>query len=721
MRTIRFTICLMALLQLHFLPLQASPKRVAGTVVSKTDSSPLVGASVVVKELPGWGTVTDERGKYTMELPESSEFTVQVSYMGFVTETAVVSADDHVKDFALEEDLIGMETVVVTGTRTPKSLKSVPVITRVITVDEIRKTDATNVVDVLEMAMPAIETSYSMDMQPSLNVQGFSGNSVLFLVDGERLAGETMNDVDFSRLNMEGVERVEIVRGAASSIYGSNAVGGVVNIITRTDTVPWAFHVNARYGAFDNQRYGGTLSLKAGKFNNILNVQHLRSGRIEYFNPETDGDKGAYNSMDPFHSWNFKDKLTCKVSDKFRLVANAGYFFRQRERTAIESNRYRDYSAGMKGYYSINSDNHIELSYAFDQYDKSDVDNIKGLDIRDYSNVQNTFKLLYNHTFSDKHTLTVGGDYMYDYLASYMFSGGRTYDQFVADAFAQFDWNPIERFNMVASARYDYYSESDAQNFSPQLNLMYKISNCAMRASYAVGFRAPTLKEMYSTFNMGSIWNIYGNPDLKPEKSHNFSLSAEFLKSRYNVTAVVYYNIIGNRIDVLWDKALDNGKGAMVYSNVSNMKIAGLNLETSAKYPFGLEVRLSYAYTYQSEKYNQYVAAARPHAGTVRLDYGKQWKRYGFNISLSGRILSSLTSKEYNSINDPSQGTYHITYPAYTMWKLNLTQKIWRGINLNLAVDNLFNYKPSYYYFNSPYTTGTTLSVGLSLDVDKMF
>lgn len=158
------------------------------------------------------------------------------------------------------------------------------------------------------------------------------------------------------------------------------------------------------------------------------------------------------------------------------------------------------------------------MSYAFDQYDKSDFDKVKRSDVRDYSNVQNSFRALYNHTFNGKHILTVGGDYLYDYLASYMFSGGETYRQYTADAFAQFDWNPNRHFNAVASARYDYYSEAKAQNFSPQLNLMYKLRNCSLRGSYAVGFRAPTLKEMYSAFDMGSIWWIYGNEHLKPEK-----------------------------------------------------------------------------------------------------------------------------------------------------------------------------------------------------------
>ena len=159
-----------------------------------------------------------------------------------------------------------METVVVTGTRTPKLLKDVPIVTRVITADEIKKkVDATHIGDLLQAELPGIEFSYSMDQQVSLNMQGFGGNAVLFLVDGERLAGETLDNIDYNRLNMSNVERIEIVKGAASSLYGSNAVGGVVNIISKVPAEPWTVNLNGRYGAYNEQRYGGTIGFNVGK------------------------------------------------------------------------------------------------------------------------------------------------------------------------------------------------------------------------------------------------------------------------------------------------------------------------------------------------------------------------------------------------------------------------------------------------------------------------
>ena len=110
-----------------------------------------------------------------------------------------------------------LDEVVVTGTRTPKFLKDVPIQTRVINAKELAKLDATNVQDLLQQELPGVEFSYAMNQQTHLNFSGFGGQGVLFLVDGERLAGETMDDVDFTRLNMDNVERIEIVKGAASA------------------------------------------------------------------------------------------------------------------------------------------------------------------------------------------------------------------------------------------------------------------------------------------------------------------------------------------------------------------------------------------------------------------------------------------------------------------------------------------------------------------------
>lgn len=686
-------------------------RTVTGTVTDSATGETMVGVTVRVCELKGKGTVTDASGRYRLQLPVGKSFTLEVSYVGYEPKKKSLSANEKgTVDFVIRQKASLLDMVVVTGTRTPKLLKDAPIVTRVITHEAIEMQDATDIRDVLQTEMPGVEFSYSMGQQV-VNIQGFGGNSVLFLVDGERLAGESVfGNLDYSRLNMDNVERVEIVKGAASSLYGSDAVGGVVNIITRNSDDRWNLNLNTRYASHNEQRHGGTLDFKAGGLSSITNVQYNSADAIAFSN---DGDFG---SLAAHHSWNFKEKLTYDIANRLKITAKGGYFFRERESQTMANERYRDFCGGVTADYNIDSNNSLSAAYNFDQYDKSDYNLTSLLDVRDYSNVQNSVRTLYNHTFSGKDILTLGGDYLHDYLMTYQFADNGAKFQHTADVFAQYDWNPTKKLNIIGGLRYDYYSDAGMHSLSPKLGMMYKFKHSSLRASYAKGFRAPKLKEMYMNFDMASIFMIYGNPDLKPEKSHNFTLAAEYTKNSYNVTVMGFYNNVTDRIATAWDREVQG----QVYVNMSPLQIAGIDASASARWSCGLGVRLSYVYTYEHiEKGQPELSSTRPHTATVRVEYGKKWRKYGFNIALNGRILSAVTCDEYTSMTDYTQ-TEKATYPGYTIWKLTLSQKIAKAITLNTAIDNLFNYVPEYYYSNSPSTTGTTFSVGLSVDVEKL-
>lgn len=706
------------LLWLLFFATGVSARRRISGSVTDGNREPLAGATVTVKGHPALGAVTDAEGRYELHLPDDGRCTLTASYIGCFDATRVVDGNyAGALDFRLEENPTALEQVVVTGTRTPKLLKDAPIVTRVISELDIRRTDATHIGDLLQTELPGIEFSYSMNQQTALNMSGFGGNSVLFLVDGERLAGETLDNVDYNRLNMDNVQRIEIVKGAASSLYGSNAVGGVVNIISRESQEPWSVNVNGRYGAHGEQRYGGSAGFNRGRFNSLTNVQYTSIDAIDLSKGTDNAEVGDYRTIYGHSTLNVKERLVFTAGDKLKFTARAGYFFRERNSSESLKERYRGFTGGLKGNCRITDRDDLELSYSFDQYDKSDYLAPNDRDVRDYSNVQHTLRTLYNRTFAGRHILTAGGDYMRDYLMSYQFEGNGSHIQHTADAFAQFDWNPLRKFNLIAGLRFDWFSEAKLRHLSPKLGLMYKAGDCSLRGSYAGGFRAPTLKEMYMNFYMGNIFMIYGNPGLRPESSHNFSLSAEYMKGRHNLTVTGFYNIIDDRITTAWNQAL----GGQVYTNMSRLGVAGVDANASGRYPCGISWRLSYAYTREHiARGEPMLSSTRPHTATARLAYDKDWTRYGLSVALSGRWLSAVTTDVYTEITSYER-TEKRTYPGYTMWKLTLTQRVWRGASVTLAVDNLFNYRPDYYYSNSPSTTGTTCSVGLSLDMERIF
>ncbi len=621
---------------------------------------------------------------------------------------------------------IEMEQVVVTGTRTPKLLAKTPVLTKVISADDIRKTDATNLRDLLQQVIPGVEFSYAMNQQVHLNFSGFGGQSILILVDGERLAGETMDDVDFSRIGMDNVDHIEIVKGASSALYGSNAAGGVINIITKSSVRPLVLGLNARWARHNEQRYGTSLQLRQGKWSNLLTINR---NTIDNYNVHN-GDHPITRVISTIYGdkiWNFTNMLTYQPSMKFRLMGRAGYFFRQLVRTEEAPERYRDFSGAIRGVWRPTNQDNIDLAYVFDQYDKSDYQRITQLDIRDYSNVQNCFRLLYSHTVGNGNVLSAGSDYIHDYLFN-NYLEGRTRKQDSFDAFAQYDLNISQQWEMVGALRYDYFSDGRTSRLTPKLSVRYQpVYNLNIRFGYGMGFRAPTLKEKYYNFDMAGIWIVEGSPVLKPEVSHNFNLSAEYTKHHYNFTVSGYYNHIDNKIatGAPFYKRTSDIMPHLPYLNLDHYSVIGGEATAQARWTNGITARLSYAYTDEHlpkdksgrSVNNQYIPA-RKHSLTGHIDWDHQCTRnYGLDIGLDCRALSSVDNEEFADYYDISKGTNTIHYPAYALLKLLLVQRIGKAVKVNIALDNLLNYKPEYYYLNSPLTDGTNLMIGVAVNL----
>ncbi|MDE6151735.1 MAG: TonB-dependent receptor, partial [Prevotella sp.] len=383
----------------------------------------------------------------------------------------------------------------------------------------------------------------------------------------------------------------------------------------------------------------------------------------------------------------------------------------------------RGYTAGLKALWNLSKRDNIELAYSFDQYDKSLFQKMKNLDIRNYSNVQNITRLLYSHRFGTDDMLTVGGDYMYDYLMNNNLDGDRHQESF--DIFAQYDWRINKLWEVVGAMRYDHFSDGGMSRATPKLSVRYNpLRNFTMRASYGMGFRAPTLKEKYYDFDMANIWIVLGNKDLKAETSHNFNISADYVKGPYNFTIAGYYNKVSNRITtgVPYYLPGDDRQLYLDYVNIGKMNVYNIEATAQARWHNGIGARLSYVFSHEDTEasVNQYMPT-RPHSLTARVDWDRQFcKNLGLNIALSGRAMSSVDNTEYIDMYDISKGTSTVNYPAYSLWKLQLSTRIMSFAQVSVTLDNLLDYRPDYYYYNAPLTTGFNAMIGVSLDIDKI-
>ncbi len=637
-------------------------------------------------------------------------------------------------------DSVDLEPVVITASHSPKALKDAPVVTRLITLHDIKIADATNIQDMLTQEIPGLEFGLAMSQETSLNMSGFGGNAVLFLVDGERMAGETMDNVDYNRMNLDNVGRIEIVKGASSALYGSNAVGGVVNIISRENIEPWTANVNSRFNSFGNEwRHGATFSFNKAKWNSQTSFQHTKIDPVDLpkahsaeevamelmkkaqglpYDESVLNDDSDISRLYGQKTYNVKERLTWRPTEQLTLIGRGNYFFRTSERDTHDYH-FNGYSAGLKGRYTWNKDRHLDLSYAFDQYDKANFlpDGSRTHD-HDYSNQQHVLHALYSHSFGKNH-LILGADYMHDYLTTYQFVDNASQAQDNVDGYAQFDWNITNQLNIVGSVRYDYFSASAQKALTERLAVVYKFPWMTFRANYASGFRAPSLKEMYMHFDMGNMgYMILGNPELKPEKSHNFNVAVErtnrirnsgVLNGRYNFTLMGYCNIFDKRITTI-DGGLYEGMESALYWNEDGIKVWGIDMSLGHIWDCGVSFRLNYSWMHETGNviYSQF-SQPRSHSFTWRVGYDHRFSRY---YALDAALFGRSQGKPQSGSTNVDQG--------YTIWKLMLQHHIWKGINLNTAVDNIFNYKPKAYYYCSPLTTGTSFSIGLSIDVDRL-
>lgn len=629
-----------------------------------------------------------------------------------------------------EKESIDLDQVVVTATRTPKLLSESPVLTQLISAADIQRLDVTNVEGLLQQELPGVEFSYSMNMQVNMNLAGFAGQSVLFLVDGERLAGETNDNIDYERLVIGNIDHIEIVKGAASALYGSSANGGVINIITKdVRRLPsWQLHTHGKWGSHGEQRYGLDLGLHRGIWANSLQVSYRGTDCYRVYNKCNDPIPLRIDYVPGQEVWSVNDRMVCEPNEALRLTGRMGFYRRQMVRNATESEhtRYYDYSAGVKADWHPTEHDDVEVSYSFDQYDKTRYYvtsslQTSDLDVREYSNVQNSVRCLWNR-HAEQGTITIGADYMCDYLTNTKLADA-DYHQASVALFAQYDWIINEQWELVSALRYDYFEAGSHSRLTPKVSASWRRDRWHLRGSYGMGFRAPTLKEMHYAYEAMPGWIIDGNADLTPEQSHNFTLSAEYGYGVNRFTLMGYYNHIADRITTGVPQSQSDG-AHLPFINLPELDITGCEAIWQARWSNGFGAKLAYCYTYEhnpDQAPNQFMPT-RPHAFNYRIDYERKFGTdYSLSLLLSGRWLSDVTHDEYRSTQHPEQGVMSVHYSDYHLHKVQLMQRWQDWLTLTFTVDNLLGYQPDNFFYNSPLTTGQTYSVGVNLSIENLY
>ena len=364
---------------------------VRGTVKDRMNA-PVPYATVMVLGT-NIGIAADVDGGFRLQLDKGT-YRLRFSCTGYEQKIVEVSAEQQpTLEVTLDEAKNGLTEVVVTGTRTERMLKDAPVVTRVITAEEIKKLDPQDFKGLLEYELPGLQFNGAAHGTglPDISFQGMDSRYLLFLIDGERMAGEgALDNIDFSRLDVDNIERIEVIKGSMSTLYGSNALGGVVNIITKKANRPFVGNVSARTTSRGDQKYALSVGTRQEKFSSLTSASFSRRNpyTIRDTKPMTstfkrpDGtDSTAVDTTR--RSFNIKGYETFSIAQKFgydftdRLSAEVtGSFYQNRLLYTEEMKlheRFRDFTFGGKLGYILNENSRLDLSYHYDHYYKNDI------------------------------------------------------------------------------------------------------------------------------------------------------------------------------------------------------------------------------------------------------------------------------------------------------------------------------------------------------------
>lgn len=505
---------------------------------------------------------------------------VIVSYLGFTGIRDTLKAPES-KTYFISPASQNMNDIVVTGQYSVNSVKKSVYNVKIISGDAIKAKGANNLREALQNELN-IDLGQDAVFGSSLGINGISGEGVKIMVDGVPIVGRLDGKLDLSQVNVNNIERIEIVEGPLSVIYGTDAMGGVINIITKS---------------FQKEKVN--LNLKTyyetvGQYNIELNAgfafkkhQLYLSGGRNFFNGFS-----SLDSVPRYQEWKAKEQYFADAKyifsgNRFRLSL-LGSFFREKmldrgaphEALLYRANdtswtyvgedlHYLTYrprvSASFMYRFADNNQLDVLLAYSgFIRFTNKYVKDLVNLTEKEVPNAEERdtaryHQILFRPTYTfpvwkNKLQFQFGGEVSQEYASQRRIEKGR---QQMGDyaAFGSVKVSPVNGFDIQPAVRIIYNTRFQAP-LIPSLNLKYNHKDIVVaRASYSRGFRAPSLKELYLDF-FDSNHALMGNSELKPELSHCVNVSLDYtqkIKVAHSITTAIsgFYNNIQNKIDWL--------------------------------------------------------------------------------------------------------------------------------------------------------------------------
>ena len=687
-----------------------------------------------------------------------------VGLLAFCVAVSVEAQSDIWRSDSLQE-------VVVTGTGTQHLLKDAPVQTEVITQKMLRNYGGKSLEDILA-GLTASFAFAEGDMGSQMQLNGLGNSYILILIDGKRIHGDVGGENDLGLIDPHNIEKIEIVKGAQSALYGSDAMAGVVNIITKKHTQKGIYADNStRYGSHNDLRQHNSIAFTLGKLSSQTNFQLQRNDGWQNTTEEfaeamvlTDSKNKTVNK---FKNWQIAERITYQLSPNTQLYAEGTYYkkniMRPQDGTHPSCDvytydlRYNNASASVGGKWNPGGKKDVitldidwnKHAYYYD-YTKGTYEYVllKGEEYGDmdgewYSvlmkpgqrklqsdqqrvmgQLKGIFYLPYDNT------LSAGAEYRYDYLKAPERTETGTASDRTSALYVQDELDMLKWLNVTAGLRL-VENRNFGFRLTPKVSAMLSVDDFRFRLGWSQGFKTPTVKELHYRYLhvMGSstFFNI-GNTNLDPQTSNYYSANAEYRGRKVTVSVTGYLNKLDNMIALvnvppgeipagITTAYLGDGSSnvqARMYKNMDDARTCGVDVTMSYK-PMN-DLTLNAAYSYLDTKAHLY-DEHKDKMNTVVIDGTAHHKwnvsamfshTFSPSYSLGISLSGRGSSKRYYENNGDGK--------AFQIWRINTTHDLGKtnkilAYRLEFGIDNIFNYvdRTMRPYHLGNNTSGTTV------------
>ncbi len=654
---------------------------------------------------------------------------------------------------------ITLNPVTVTGTGTYHRADNSPVAVKVISAEELQSAQVTNLQDALTKLTSNI-TTHTNGMGTTINFNGVSDDYLLILENGKRISG----DDRWNRISIANIKRIEILSGAASALYGSEAIAGVVNIITDEAKNSLQVSTNSQFKSKGRMTDDINIDITQGKFSSYTSYTHQQADNwsVNRYQAFSEGDKEVYKltgrpMSTGFKSDNISQRFEWRFSDQLDVYAKGNYYdystlrdrnaqyFTQSKKTTTDADgnkvtnytytpkqaytydlHHESYNIGAGARWVPNRNTHIYLDVYTDNFNSA-YDYWQTADKEAYDETRKRTHY-YNETLkgifrlNDWNKLSGGVELIQESLNSTSdnIDSEKTYTY---NVFAQNEIRIIKNLEAVLGLRYTY-NNNFGSNVTPNLALFYHVGPLRLRASYAGGYRTPTLSQLYATdqAKTSSRYTI-NNTSLKPEKNDFLNANIEYTNKWMSASVTGFINNIRNMINYrtmtqaeidadshLSDLFAEGWTTIRQRDNIDEATIKGISANVKLLLPAGFTLALGHTFNNTNAKTKtlntktqEYEITESPvdksvkNVSNVHAAWNHTWNNYALNVNINGHIQSRRYSSTYGYA------------PEYQHWDINtkhtftLKQIV---VEPSLGIENIFN-KRDTSYWNSNFSTVT--------------